>query len=203
MKKRILLDAGHGGPDDGATSHGFKEDDIALEIVIAAGKILEKLLPDYDICYMRIGDKAVSLHKRHSAIMELEPLAFVSVHCNAIQDDPSTPYDDRKYAKGYEIFYRDDRDKPLAYAIDRVVHRSELWTKRRGVKQDETWLGKRLTVLDSLEVPSILWEIGFLSNDEDRKLIVENIGGFADLLAHGTVDYVREREANYNVTTSS
>lgn len=196
--KKILLDAGHGGKDDGATFGVVHEDAIALDVVLEAGKIIERLLSDYDVCYTRIEDKAVSLAGRYLSIMDLKPLAFVSVHCNAIPDDPATPYDDRKYAKGYEIFFRDDRDLPLAQAIDRVLERSELWTVRRGVKQDEKWLGKRLTVLDSLEVPSILFEMGFISNDAERRMILENIKGIAELLAHGVVDYVLSRENDVN-----
>ena len=183
---KILLDAGHGGEATGAIVDGVKEKDIALYIVLAMGKVLERLLPFANISYIRIQDKTVSLYRRHEIIKELQPDAFISVHCNACVSFNT---------RGFEIFYRNHIDLPLAESIHRVVNRSDLYTSHggvkhnRGIKQDEEWLGKKLCVLNTLEVPSCLVEVGFLSNKEEREMIIHNISGIADLLSHGIINY--------------
>jgi N-acetylmuramoyl-L-alanine amidase len=189
--KRLILDAGHGGKDNGAECGGVREDEIALEIVYATEKTIKRLDPDIEVILMRVGDKPIPPHARCMAIMDIQPDAFISVHCNAIADDPATPYDDRKYARGFEIFYRDDEDKKLAKCVNRVVSRSGLWEHNRGIKHDVEFLGHRLAVLNSLIVPSILIETGFLSNDVERKMIVDNTQGIGEIYAHGAIDYFK------------
>lgn len=196
-KVSCLLDAGHGGTDTGAQAAGINESDVVLAIVLAIGARLEHLTPNIDISYTRIKDQKKSLHTRFQSIIDIKPNAFVSVHCNAIADDSGTPYDDRKYAEGYEIFYRDEHDLPLALAVNRVMGRAySIWRHMRGIKQDQRALGKKLKVLNSLAVPCILVEVGFISNTLECKMIVENTGAIADLIAHGIYDFLfSEQEA--------
>ncbi len=196
--KKILLDAGHGGTDAGASADALLEKDISLDIVLAIGQVLERKLANIEMHYTRILDKSLSLTGRYNLIMDINPDAFVSVHCNAIADDPNTPQDECEMVHGTEIFYRDGRDLPLAYAINRLFSHSSIWRKNRGIKQDQEWLGKRLTVLNSLEVPSILVEIGFISNKQERIAILEQTLGIADLLAHGITDFLIERDGIYD-----
>lgn len=196
--RRILLDAGHGGEDNGAQAQGVCENEIVLDVTLAVGKTLNHLLPKHDICYTRIMDKTKSLEYREKVISDLRPEAFISIHCNAIPDNPQTRYDDRKYAEGFEIFYRDPGDLLLAQKISRVMGRSDLWRRNRGIKQDQKWLGKRLAVLNSLDVSSVLIEIGFLTNDRERQMITNNVPGIADLIAHGIFDYIQNAGNNCN-----
>lgn len=188
--KKVLLDAGHGGADPGAQAGGISEKDITLDIVLTTGKILEHYLQNVEVYYTRIVDKAQSLILRHKTIMDIQPDAFVSIHCNAIADHPSTLWDERKYTEGLEIFYRDDNDFPLAQSLIHVLGRSTIWKKNRGVKQDQEWLSKKLTVLNSLAVPAVLIEIGFLSHERERQMILENQTSIAELISHGICDYL-------------
>ena len=59
----VVLDAGHGGKDPGNLGSGFKEKDIALKIVLAVGKELEKV-EDIKVIYTRKSDKFLELHER-------------------------------------------------------------------------------------------------------------------------------------------
>jgi len=188
--KKILLDAGHGGTDPGAQASGVSEADVVSDIVVATGIVLERLVPDYEIVYTRIKDKAESLINRYYCIVDINPDVFVSVHCNAIADNPETFVNEQEHTDGYEIFYRDDNDIKLAKSIDQVMRRSDFWNRRRGIKQDQEWLGKRLTVLNSLTVPSVLVEVGFLTNTNERDMIVKNVCGIADILAHGIINFL-------------
>ena len=185
--KKVLLDAGHGGIDPGAQSRcgDYYEKDFVLDITLATGRRIEQLLPAVEVLYTRIEDKKTDLNTRYRAIMDFEPCAFISLHCNAVADDPQTPMDERDYAEGFKILYRDAFDLPLAEAIGRLVERAQLWRKYRGIKQDKTWLGRRLRVLDHLDVPAVLVEMGFISSAHDLQILQTKQDQIADLLAHG------------------
>lgn len=193
--KKIILDAGHGGDDNGAAYGGVHEDDFALQVVLACGHRLEQLMDGVEINYTRIQDKKLTLEGRCKTIEQLQPDVFVSIHCNAIEDDPHTLVDERAIVHGLEIYYRDDFDFPLGKALLDTFSHSGVWQKIRGLRQDLQWLGKRLTVLNDLEVPCVLVELGYLSNPNDRQFMLSNGDAIADLLAHGIIEYFARKQA--------
>ncbi|WP_431136382.1 N-acetylmuramoyl-L-alanine amidase family protein [Psychroserpens mesophilus] len=78
----VVLDAGHGGHDSGNLGNGYKESDIALKIVLAVGKELEKN-NDIKVIYTRKDDTFVTLRGRAKIANDAGADLFVSVHCNA------------------------------------------------------------------------------------------------------------------------
>ena len=78
----VVLDAGHGGKDPGNLGSGFKEKDIALKIVLAVGKELEKV-EDIKIIYTRKSDKFLELYERANIANKEDADLFVSIHCNS------------------------------------------------------------------------------------------------------------------------
>jgi N-acetylmuramoyl-L-alanine amidase len=186
---RILLDAGHGGKDNGAEAGGVQEKNITLDIALWTDTYLRKF-ENVETILMRLGDKTLHPKYRLKAIMDYKPDAFVSFHCNAIADNPVTPWDERDHTRGFEIFYRDAEDKKLGACIMRVLDRSDLWEKNRGLKNDEKWLSKHLMVLNSLNVHSVLLELGFLTHKENRNLLLNKSQEIAELVAHGILDYL-------------
>lgn len=79
----VVLDAGHGGKDPGKIGYkGAKEKDVALNIVLKAGKILEKT-PGVKVMYTRKRDVFVDLWRRGDIANEADADLFVSIHCNA------------------------------------------------------------------------------------------------------------------------
>lgn len=190
-RKRVVLDAGHGGRDPGAVHGGVVESNLTLDIVKRAGRILEQ--HGYGVAYTRTDDRFVPLEARVETIEDLCPDAFMSVHCNAIEDDPRTIVDERDRVKGTEIFYRDEGDMSLAYSVDRMLRRSGLWETHRGVFQDVARLNRHLAVLGNPHVPCILVEVGFLTNHRDLEVIVRNAAEIAELLAHGAIDFLTGR----------
>ncbi|MCB0448376.1 MAG: N-acetylmuramoyl-L-alanine amidase [Gelidibacter sp.] len=79
----VVLDAGHGGKDPGKNSkYGYKEKDIALKVVLAVGKELEKN-PDFKVIYTRKTDVFVELKDRAKIANDANADLFVSIHCNA------------------------------------------------------------------------------------------------------------------------
>ncbi len=79
----IVLDAGHGGKDPGRpTKNGYKESDIALKLVLALGKKLEKE-NGIKVVYTRKTDVFVDLFKRGKIANKANADLFISIHCNA------------------------------------------------------------------------------------------------------------------------
>lgn len=80
-KFRVVLDAGHGGQDYGAIYHGFIEKNIALNVTLKVGKILEKE-PGFQVLYTRKTDVFIELKERPNIANKANADIFVSIHCN-------------------------------------------------------------------------------------------------------------------------
>jgi len=81
-KFKVVLDAGHGGKDFGAIKNGLREKDVALEVVLQIGRILNEN-DDVDILYSRKSDVFVELRERADRANKAKANLFVSVHCNS------------------------------------------------------------------------------------------------------------------------
>ncbi len=82
----VVLDAGHGGHDPGNLGNGYLEKNIALNIVLKVGAILEKH-PDIQVIYTRKDDKFVDLFVRGEIANKAKADLFVSVHCDSHTSD--------------------------------------------------------------------------------------------------------------------
>lgn len=82
----VVLDAGHGGHDPGNLGNGYLEKEIALEIVLEAGKVLEGH-SDIKVVYTRKDDRFVDLYVRGEIANKAKADLFVSVHCDSHNSD--------------------------------------------------------------------------------------------------------------------
>ena len=78
----VVLDAGHGGHDPGNVGNGYKEKEIALNVILTVGKSLEKH-PNIKVIYTRKSDVFVTLRDRARIANDADADLFVSVHCNS------------------------------------------------------------------------------------------------------------------------
>lgn len=82
----VVLDAGHGGHDPGNLGNGYLEKNIALNIVLKVGKILETN-PDIKVIYTRKDDTFIDLFVRGEIANKANADLFVSVHCDSHTSD--------------------------------------------------------------------------------------------------------------------
>ena len=82
----VVLDAGHGGHDPGNLGNGYLEKNIALNIVLNVGKILETN-PDIKVIYTRKDDSFIDLYVRGEIANKANADLFVSVHCDSHSSD--------------------------------------------------------------------------------------------------------------------
>lgn len=81
--RTVVLDAGHGGHDPGCLGLESKEKDIALQITLKVGALIETYLPDVKVVYTRKTDKFVKLFERSEMANRTNADLFISIHCNA------------------------------------------------------------------------------------------------------------------------
>ena len=78
----VVLDAGHGGHDPGNLGNGYFEKNIALNIVLKIGSILEQN-PNFKVIYTRNDDTFIDLYVRGEIANKANADLFVSVHCDS------------------------------------------------------------------------------------------------------------------------
>lgn len=162
--KIVVIDAGHGGMDEGTVSADGrqKEKDYNLYVVERLKKRLDQ--SGIGVYYTRLDDRAVSKKKRVWLANTLNADLLVSVHCNA-----SDPGDTSAF--GVEALYSERSTnsslsgKQLAGALkDNVV--KSTGNRDRGLIQRE-----QLYLLHHSKVPASIIEIGYMSNALDLKYI--------------------------------
>ncbi|MDA0195935.1 MAG: N-acetylmuramoyl-L-alanine amidase [Bacteroidetes bacterium] len=84
--KKIVLDAGHGGKDPGTSGAHSKEKDIALDVVLKLGKIINEYLPDVEVIYTRKGDTYPEVYKRAELANKEGADLFISIHANWVSN---------------------------------------------------------------------------------------------------------------------
>ena len=157
----VVIDAGHGGHDDGAKFEGFSEKEIVASI---AQKIKKNNSDKNVIIHLtRTEDNFISLQDRAKFINELKPDLVLSLHVNGNENTD---------ASGVEFYISPksstyENAKIIAENLNsRFVNNNGL--KSRGVKD------ANFTLLRDTEYPSITVELGFLSNENDRNYLTDN-----------------------------
>ncbi|TXG39631.1 N-acetylmuramoyl-L-alanine amidase family protein [Seonamhaeicola maritimus] len=99
----IMIDPGHGGRDSGTPGTGrYKttEKDIALDVSLALGKMIQQKLPNIKVVYTRDKDVFPSLNGRAVVANKKDVDLFISIHCNAQPGKKGTAYGSETYVLG-------------------------------------------------------------------------------------------------------
>ena len=80
---RIIIDAGHGGVDPGASGLISREKDITLALALKVGKLINENLKDVTVVYTRKEDVFVDLNERSDIANKNHADLFISIHINA------------------------------------------------------------------------------------------------------------------------
>ena len=183
---RIVLDAGHGGYDNGAPGAkvGANEKDLNLSIVLAAAEKLRAL--GAEVILSRSDDTAVSLNERMELLEQLEPDLCVSIHQNSM--DYSA---DITRIRGTLALWCMDGGLLLSDTVGRAMADS-LGRNYRGNAY------QALALCRNPKFPAALIETGFITSVEEYEQIaaVGGIEAAAEGVANGILDYYR-KQAEY------
>lgn len=153
---KIMVDAGHGGKDRGAKSPGGL---IEKVLNLDMAKKLNSLLIEAGIEteMMREGDETLELYSRPKRANADMVHLFVSIHCNSLPAKPDI--------RGSEVYYYNSAEsKELAQDVLASLSQTA-GTPARYVKSSN------FVVVKYTAMPSILVEVGYLTNGTDEKLL--------------------------------
>lgn len=181
--RKILIDPGHGGKDDGTSPKGVKEKDLVLVL----GKLLLRELnrAGFEAYMTRYSDRFIPLNHRVGMAKQGQFDLFISLHAN---------YSDVKKVSGMEFFVGSKfkgnphvkkalENLPKHKSFKRFMHRNlAKMSYRLAKKIEERFLTKtplrsrgiktsEFRVLRKAYCPAIIFELGFLSNPKDSKWI--------------------------------
>jgi N-acetylmuramoyl-L-alanine amidase len=155
---RILIDPGHGGEDSGAIgANGYAE----KEATLFASKLLanELVARGATVYLSRETDKAVSLDDRRALVDKIEPTLSLSVHYNSLPDGGQPDK-----VKGFSTYWYHAQAQGLANFLHTYV--TQYGSRPQyGV----TW--DNLALARPAEAPSVLLELGFMSNPDEFEWI--------------------------------
>jgi N-acetylmuramoyl-L-alanine amidase len=105
---RIVIDAGHGGHDPGASAFGISEAELVLDIALRLEKLLQEQQPDGDVVLTRRTDDFLSLEERTEIANRESADLFLSIHANASANAA---------ARGVETYFLNFALNPQAEAV--------------------------------------------------------------------------------------
>ena len=216
---RVVIDPGHGGHDHGTTgTSGLREKDLVLDVAQRLGALLEEKLGT-QVTYTRSDDTFIPLEERTAIANREKADLFLSIHANsspapqaygtetyylrfstskdeletAARENASTSksvYELQDLVKKITLQDKVEESREFASRVQGSLYtvwsRSGNPTRNRGLKKAP------FIVLIGATMPSVLTEIGFLSNTREEGLLKkpEYRQKIADALYRGISQYV-------------
>lgn len=179
MATKIMLDAGHGGYDNGASYNGRNEKDDNLKLTLAVGDYLKKL--GYDVLYTRQSDVYDSPVQKARIGNEAQADYFVSIHRN------SSPTPNQHNGVQTLIYNDAGIKKDMALAINSNL-------EKLGFRNINVDIRPNLSVLRRTKMPALLVEAGFINNDADNKLFDAKFNEIAKGIADGIDTTLKQKQ---------
>ena len=218
--RRIVLDPGHGGHDDGtAGPNGLLEKDLVLDVALRLGKLIESRMGS-EVIFTRADDTFIPLERRTAIANEKKADLFLSIHAN------SSPYTRIGGVESYYLNFTNARDAMAVASRENASSDKSVFELRDLIqqisKQDKAEESKEFAgriqaalfpfaarydpgiknrgikkapfvVLIGATMPSVLAEIGFLSNAKEEALLSkpEHRQRLAEALYRGVSRYAQ------------
>ncbi|HET8546987.1 MAG TPA: N-acetylmuramoyl-L-alanine amidase [Bryobacteraceae bacterium] len=215
---RIVIDAGHGGHDTGtAGPSGYPEKDLALDLALRLGTLIESRMGS-EVVHTRDDDVFIPLEQRTRIANDSRADLFISIHANS---SPATSasgvetfylnFTQNKYALQVaarenaasehtindlpslvQLIARNDKVEESRQFAERVQAATWSFAVRGNSRAQDRGVKKApFVVLVGARMPSILCEVGFLSNPRDEGLLkrAEHRQRLAEALYKGVSGY--------------
>lgn len=171
----IVLDAGHGGWDNGAVHEERAEKDDNLALTLAVGNILQNA--GVNVVYTRTQDIYETPYRKAQEANLSGADYFISIHRN------SSPYPNT-YSGVESLVYSDEG---IASIIARNINRQLSYLGFRNIGVSER---PNLIVLNSTQMPAVLVEVGFINTDADNALFDLEFDAIAEAIAYGILESI-------------
>lgn len=177
---KIVIDAGHGGKDPGATStYGFYEKTVNLDVALQLADLLSAR--GFNVIMTRKNDVFVELEDRAAIANQSNAKLFVSIHADSCSTSGTN---------GFTLYVARQASwasKQLANSIDAQMAKTGI--KSRGTKDAD------YKVLKFTRCPAVLVELGYLSNYWEAKQLKNKDmqKKLAQTIADGITNYVKGR----------
>ena len=170
MTQKIIIDAGHGGTNPGATYEGRKESDDALRLALAVGEILAE--DGFDVVYTRTDDTTQSVGEKASIANQSGADLFISIHRNAAARD--------NLYNGVQtlIYGSGGLREEVAGNISEELETVGFQNLGVDIRPD-------LVVLNRTKMPAVLVEAGFIDSDKDNQIFDTRFQETAEAIASG------------------
>jgi N-acetylmuramoyl-L-alanine amidase len=221
---RIVLDAGHGGHDTGTTGpEGLREKDLVLDIAHRLGALIEERMGS-EVIYTRSDDTFIPLERRTEIANEAKADLFLSIHANSSamrsaagvetyylnfttsrsaldvaarenSGSQETIFELQDLLQKIALKDKVEESRDFAARVQSSLFalsaKTNVRAKDRGVKKAP------FVVLIGATMPSVLAEIGFISNVQDERAmrrpeyrdriaeaLYKGLSGYASTLSH-------------------
>ncbi|MEG0830378.1 MAG: N-acetylmuramoyl-L-alanine amidase [Anaerovoracaceae bacterium] len=184
MAIKIFVDQGHNpqNPNAGAEANGVREQDINYDVGIRLGALL-RADPNFEVKLSRnypeeqLGtSNATSLQTRVFEANTWGADFFISLHCNA-SDNPAASGSEAYVFKRYSQAY--DMGERILEGINNMT----------GLRNRGVFIRPTLYVLRATTMPSVLVEMGYITNLVDVNLLVNDPESFARGIYQGIKSY--------------
>lgn len=171
----VVLDAGHGGYDQGATYNGRIEKNDNLALTLAVGEILQR--NGINVIYTRTDDVYETPLQKANEANAANADYFVSIHRN------STPVPNSYSGVESLVYSKSGRAYELATNINEQL--ADIGMNNLGINER-----KNLVVLRRTNMPAVLLEIGYVNTDADNVFFDARFDNIANAIAQGILETV-------------
>jgi len=160
----VVIDAGHGGHDFGAKNDAAIEKEIVAQI---ANKIKEQNTNQAIVLHFtRNEDEFVELHSRAALINSIQPDLFISLHVNANATSQKS---------GLEFFINEQNTATAQQSKEIATQLNIRLTEQTALKGNTIIKNAPFMVLKKATVPGVLIELGYLTNENDKRTLTDKV----------------------------